>query len=271
MGLSKLGSPKKEKTMYGFRNDIYTDINVPQTARNELANKPRYDIDGRRYGNTLSDDMFAMKNPNYQGHTPESYEYFGETQPSEDNTWAPASGWNEAMGLPVLENKKNAIEQYIAANPYLKYGAEDFRSMAPRRKKVVGEGDSLPYEVYKDWGLMDDILEFPEKYTQEELNWAEKVRADREARNRVESLGTDDLRAEKLGQYQDPNEWVSRRDADVDSYLNELVNYSALSPATLEQLAKMGVNRPVSPEVEDDASEYLNFLVNAYRRNMGLK
>ena len=37
-----------------------------------------------------------------------------------------------------------------------------------------------------------------------------------------------------------------------------------LSPATLEQLAKMGVNRPVS-EDEDDSSKELMGLINAYK------
>ena len=260
--------------MYGFRNklknDIYADINVTQAAKNELANKPRYDIDGRRYGNTISDDMFAMKNPNYVGHTPESYGYLNETEVKPVETWAPAGGWNEALNLPVLQQQDNPVAQYLANNPYLQRPVGDFRDRAVGRKKVVGEGDSLPWEVYKDWGLTDDILEFPDNYSQDEVKWAEEQRAQREARNRVESLGTDDLRAEKLGTYQDPNDWVSRRDSDVDTYLNELVNYGALSPATLQQLANMGVKRPVS-NVEDDAGEYLNFLIDAYRRNMGLK
>lgn len=249
-------------------NEPFTDIDVTRTAVNELANRPRYDIDGRRYGNTLSDDMFAMKNPNYTGHTPQSYGYLNEPVVSVEQTWAPAGGWNEVMDIPTLQKTK-AVEQYLAANPYLKGASGDFRNRAVGRKKVVGEGDSLPWEVYKDWGLMDDILEFPDNYTQDQVRWAENVRADREARNRVNSLGIDDLRTEKLGTYQDPSDWVSRRDSEVDSYLNELVNYGALSPATIEQLAKMGVNRPIS-DAEDDAGEYLNFLINAYRRNMDL-
>ena len=64
------------------RNDFYPELNMTNAARNELANRPRYDIEGdRRYGNTLSDDMFALKNKNYQGHTPESYEYFNDPEP----------------------------------------------------------------------------------------------------------------------------------------------------------------------------------------------
>lgn len=57
------------------------------TIQNELANKPRYDIDGRRYGNTLTDDMISIKNPQIGNrHTPVSYDYF--TTPSHLNDFA---------------------------------------------------------------------------------------------------------------------------------------------------------------------------------------
>lgn len=248
------------------RNDFYPELNMTNAARNELANRPRYDIEGdRRYGNTLSDDMFALKNKNYQGHTPESYEYFNDPEPQVQTQMSPAGGWGEVMGIPQL--KKDPVEQYIAANPYLKYGTNEHEARLFGRKKNVGT-EALPWETYRDdWTLEDDILEFPDSYTQEQVAWAEQQRADREARNRVASLGTDDLRAEKLGTYQDPTEWVSRRDSDVDSTLGTLVNYGALSPATIEQLAKMGVNRPVESDPNsDDAALYLNFLLDAYRR-----
>lgn len=247
------------------RNDFYPEVNMSKAAVNELANKPRYDIDGKRYGNTLSDDMLAMKNPNYKGHTPESYEYFNE--PTENVPYepmAPAGGWNEVMGtIPKLE--QDPVKQFIASNPYLRDHNRLFG-----RKKNVGEG-GLDWGTWReDWTLEDDILEFPDSYTDEQVAWAENQRAQREAKNRVASLGTEDLRAEKLGTYQDPSDWVSRRDAMDDSSTGAYVNYDALSPATLEMMAKMGVNKPVESDLnmttEDDAAEYLNFLLNAYRR-----
>jgi hypothetical protein len=166
--------------------------------------------------------------------------------------------------IPKLE--QNPVKKYMAANPYLQYGTNDHEARLFGRKKSVGEG--TPLEAWRDdWTLEDDILEFPEAYTQEQIAWAEGRRAEREARNRVASLGTEDLRSEKLGTYQDPSDWVSRRDSEIDSTVDTLVNYGALSPATIEQMAKMGVNKPVESNPDsDDAALYLNFLLNAYRR-----
>jgi len=232
----------------------FTDIDVSQTAINELANKPRYDIDNRRYGNTLSDDMFAIKNagrPNQ--HTPESYDYFGDP-----NNKAPYYG---AMGTA------NYGQEQI---PVL--SAHD--ALMGRKKNVTGESND--WEAYKDWGLSDDILEFPENYTQDALDWAESLRDRREAADRVAQLSTDSLRNEKFGSVSD--DMGIRHDAEFDPYLNELVNYNALSPATVEQLVKMGVNRPTFDEYEDygmarqdvgfDSNETLNNLLSLYKYAM---
>ncbi|MBO4781257.1 MAG: hypothetical protein J5522_02580, partial [Lachnospiraceae bacterium] len=49
------------------------------TIQKELANVPRYDIDGRRYGSTLTDDMISIKNPKIGNrHTPVSYDYLND-------------------------------------------------------------------------------------------------------------------------------------------------------------------------------------------------
>ena len=247
----------------------YTDIDVNRTAINELRNRPRYDIEGdKRYGNTLSDDMFSIKNAGRvpDKHTPESYEYFNEpTEYTGYEPMSPAGGWNEL--IPQLSQvEQTPVEQYLNANPYLK-GKELFG-----RKKVLGDSETAKdWGTYTDgWTLEDDILEFPESYSDEQLAWAENQRAQREAKNRVASLGTDELRAEKFSGYENPVDWVSRRDAMDDSTNGAYVNYGALSPATLEQMAKMGVNKPVNYDInmttDDDAAEYLNFLLNAYRR-----
>ena len=248
----------------------YTDIDVNRIAINELANKRRNDITGDRYGNTLSDDMFSIKNAGRvpDKHTPQSYDYFNDPEPiATAQPMEPAAGWNELIPQLSKPREETPVAQYLEANPYLKGENNLFG-----RKKVLGDPNSA-----KDWGtwndgwtLEDDILEFPDLYTDEQLAWAENKRAEREAANRVNSLGVDDLRAEKLGTYQDPKDWVSRRDADIDYSTGTFVNYGALSPATIEQMAKMGVNKPVDRDINavtrDDAAEYLNFLLNAYRR-----
>ena len=229
--------------MFGSRNQLNMPIDVSQTAINELANRPRQDITGQRYGNTLSDDMFSIKNPNLVNrHTPESYEYFNQPTVPETNTqaWEPAAGWNGP--LPVL-------------NP-------NFIS----RRKFVGES-AAPLTVNKDWGLVDDIMEFPEDYTDEQFAWAEGQRDKRETAQRINDLSTEGMMNEKFGNV--PTTQSPYRDAEVDTYLDELVNYDALSPATIEQLVKTGVYRPPHYDPyntgEPDASDYLMELINAYK------
>ena len=229
--------------MFGSRNQLNMPIDVSQTAINELANRPRQDITGERYGNTLSDDMFSIKNPNLPDrHTPESYEYFNQPVVPEVNTqaWEPAAGWNGP--LPVL-------------NP-------NFIS----RQKFVGES-AAPLTVNKDWGLVDDIMEFPEDYTDEQFAWAEGQRDKRETAQRINDLSTEGLRNEQFGNA--PTTQSPYRDAEVDTYLDNLVNYDALSPATIEQLVKTGVYRPPHYDPyntgEPDASDHLMELINAYK------
>ena len=219
-------------------------IRLSPTAINELQNRPRQDINGQRYGNTLSDDMFSIKNPTLPNrHTPESIEYFN--QPSIDAAptgMAPAAGWNP---LPVLNQTNGLIS---------------------RQKNVTG--DSLPWEVYKDWGLTDDILEFPEYYTQEQVAWAEALRDKREAAQRVNDLSTEGIRSEQFGNA--PTDMSSYRDAEYDPYLEASVNYSAMSPRTMELLARMGVERPqdeddISRRLGENGNDTYNSLLNLYR------
>ena len=146
---------------FGNRNQFNMPIDVSQTAINELANKPRQDIDRQRYGNTLSDDMFSIKNPNLPDrHTPESYEYFNQpTVEAPVQTWEPAAGWENVGPLPVLnKNEDVSLAQSLAR----KYPLFRDKDLVSRQKNVTG--DSLPWEVYKDWGLIDDILEFPDNW-----------------------------------------------------------------------------------------------------------
>lgn len=227
---------------FGNRNQLNMPIDVSQTAINELANRPRQDINGQRYGNTLSDDMFSIKNPSLPDrHTPGSIEYFNQpTAEAPVQTWEPAAGWGP---LPVL----NA-------------------GLVSRKKNVTG--DSLPWEVYKDWGLTDDILEFPDDYTQEQVAYAEALRDRREAAQRVNDLSTEGIRSEQFGNA--PTDMSSYRDAEYDPYLEANVNYSAMSPRTMELLARMGVNRPTVEDEEslrlgENGNDTYNSLLNLYR------
>lgn len=215
----------------------------------ELQNRPRYDLDGRRYGNTLSDDMFSIKNPQRENqHTPESYNYLNTDYVEEKPvTLEPVLNTQNQVPLPVLNKPEDFSSLLGNIMP------TDFRDNGVSRKKNVTEG--LPFQkrdIYEDWNLVDDALEFPEYYDQAVVDWAEAQRAENEAKQRVNDLSTEgmreDLAYQRTGAERDPN-FAVRREAEWDPYLGTDVNYNAMSPQTMIQLAKMGVNRP---NTEDD-------------------
>lgn len=216
----------------------------------ELQNRPRYDLDGRRYGNTLSDDMFSIKNPQRENqHTPESYGYLNTDYIEEKPvTLEPVLNTQNQVPLPVL-NKPVDFSSFLG-----NVMPRDFRDNAVSRKKTVTEG--LPFQTTSiygdDWSLVDDALEFPEYYDQAVVDWAEGQRAAREAEQRRYDLSTEGMRDDMYyQQVPDQREPVfsARREAEWDPYLGTDVNYGAMSPQTMIQLAKMGVNRP---KIEDD-------------------
>lgn len=253
---------------FGQRDKLYNESWGPNpTAVLELQNKPRKDLDGKYHGNTLSDDMFAIKNPNSDRHTQVSYPY--PTQPRErEDVYSnePSAGWGSVgPEIPALKKADLTLaESLLNRNPI--FGRNDFRDTGVSREKNV-TGESLPLTVDKDWGLTDDILEWPEYYTQEQVAWAEALRDKRETERRINELSSEGIRNEQMGYA--PERMSSRREAEVDPYLDELINYSALSPATIEQLAKMGVNRPLDYQPyevqETNASDQLMELINAYK------
>ena len=216
----------------------------------ELQNRPRYDLDGRRYGNTLSDDMFSIKNPQRANqHTPESYGYLNTDYVEEKPvTLEPVLNTQNQVPLPVLNKPEDFSSLLGNIMP------TDFRDNGVSRKKNV-TGNGLPFQkraIYDDWNLVDDALEFPEYYDQAIVDWAEAQRAENEAKQRVNDLSTEgmreDLAYQRTGAERDPA-FAVRREAEWDPYLGTDVNYNAMSPQTMIQLAKMGVNRP---NTEDD-------------------
>lgn len=248
--------------MFGSRNQLNIPIDVSQTAINELQNRPRQDITGERYGNTLSDDMFSIKNPTLPDrHTPGSIEYFNQAQNKPVETWEPAAGWETV--LPTLKKNTDVSLMQSLASKYPVFRGNDLVS---RQKNVTG--DSLPWEAYKDWSLTDDILEFPDDYTDEQYAWAEGVRNQREAAKRVNDLSTEGMLNEKFGNV--PTTQSPYRDAEYDPYLGTNVNYSAMSPETMEILARMGVNRPTVEDEEslslgENGNDSYNSLLELYR------
>lgn len=214
------------------------------TVQNELANKPRYDLTGERYGNTLTDDMIYMKNPRTttedmrDKHTPESYEYFAQPKGN--------------AGVPEATFEAPSLPQVPDINPRIfPWNRMDERRPVGRKKNVT-EGN----DWWTEAGAYD-LSEIPElnSYFEALQRMAQ-----------VEQLGTDSARQEKFGRV--PTNQVES-EANYDYYTGTPVNYDRLSGAQLTQLAKMGVDRPI--ESENDASADLMGLVDLYRRVLGLR
>lgn len=221
------------------------------TLQNELANKPRYDIGGDRYGNTLTDDMIYQKNPRTytedirDKHAPVSYEYFAQ----------PAGNAGVVQPQNVTPQVQNVLPQIPSVNPNVfPWNRVEGQRPIGRQKNVTGDGS----EVWKGenvWNYLDAPGEV--------LNYYDALRNIAQ----TEQLSAEGAMEEKFGRA--PTTQDPRYDANYDYYTGTPVNYNRLSGAQLTQLAKMGVDRPIVNE--DDASADLMGLVNLYRRNLGLR
>jgi len=239
-----IGNPAPWSAMSGYITQAEKDAKASQqvladTISNELANKPRYDITGERYGNTLSDDMFSIKNPRLvDKHTPETYNY-----------WERGPQTVEPQEIPVIDQKPQINPQQILNGMYPGI-LEDFRDRAVSRQKNI-TGDSNDWWVdYEDepWGFQDewdpDTYLLAEYEKQRDYKNTQQIIRDLSTDKRYGDTIRDDMFAQKNGSWHNPGEQDIRYDANWDPYLGEVVNYNMLSPAQLTQLAKMGVNRP---------------------------
>ena len=268
-----IGNPAPWSAMSGYHvpkdlADVWNNQLATETVTNELSNKPRYDIDGRRYGNTLSDDMISIKNQGrVNTHTPESYNYWGH-------------GTETALGLqpedyhevPVIDNKPVLNDQQILNGMYPGM-LQDFRGRAVSRQKNV-TGDSNDWWVdYEDepLGFQDewepDAYLLTEYLKQRDYKDNQQTKYDLSTDNPWGNTVRDDMFAIKNGNWHDWGEQDIRYDAHWDPYLKELVNYNRLSPAQLTQLAKMGVNRPDVDYIDEynNANSQLNDLMYLYQ------
>lgn len=225
---------------YVFRNKQTWD-----TLRKELSNVPRYDIDGRRYGNTLSDDMFSIKNSPLREnrHAPETYDYF--TQP----------------GYEEIQDPQYPGPNFVTQQHY-DYKNPGFIS----RKKFITEGESIP-EADHEWSAFDGGGE-----------WEELIGAYQDALNekrmedlyRTDSTGSsilDDTRYIKTNgrTMHLPGTQIhrGRTGAEYDPDTGLLVNYNRLSPRVLKILAESGVQRAENGDLNwriRMAREYYNSL-----------
>lgn len=235
----------------------YIRPEITDTGIDELRNRPRYDIDKKRYGNTVSDDMFAIKG-NTDRHTPESYEYFDR----KDNS--PTGGV-----LPQLSPASQLSAQVIANAPWT-----DYRDWAPSRQKTVSDGYGVnPLYPAEFEGDSDYELAIQE---------LSRLSAEKRAREDLANTGrngqslSEDMFAIKGGKAHDEGDMKPRYDANWDYYLGENVDYGKLSPHQLEMLVKMGVNRPnLNPydqeggiPLEEDASADLMAYLSLYKYYM---
>ncbi len=220
------------------------------TIQKELANVPRYDIDGRRYGSTLTDDMISIKNPKIGNrHTPVSYDYLND----KDN-------WVEDHAIPpdFVTNLDLDNNSYEAVHESM---APTVRGGLISRKKFISEGVSEPYTDYEDVYESGAGGDFMGAYT--------KALLDKKAFNELRGISQgdsvrDDVRYIRSNgrTYHDRGDQVPRWDAEYDPAVGTSVNYNLISPNTTAQLYNMGVDRPESEDLSGILRLYKYYLDN---------
>lgn len=265
-------------------------MDMSAQIQGELANKPAYDASGRRYGSTLSDDMFDIKN-NRRGNPETS-----------NHPWV--GGYSDYLDMsepipevqPAKTQTQELIQNYINAMT-----AGDIRDQGGR-KKFIGEGDGKLYAYAPFGGLTD-------QYGMTDTDWAYegdqfvdpdyeqylvaldkyKLLKDRinvlqgkESEKGVGDSIYDDMKYIKSGgnTYHGDGaqsfNWDREYDKDPifnydeDSSYGFSVNPNRLSPKTAELIAK-GTTQDRS-EYQDYWGDYtgLNPIINDYRRMLGM-
>ena len=212
-----------------------------RTIGNELANVPRMDIDGRRYGNTLTDDMIALKNPREEvRHTSESYDYL--FSPSYDRDFAADNATYNAgqYELPLPVSTQGGTTYNVSPNnPNLNHGFLSRKKNAEDTVSIPDVGDHV--SIY-DGTPAEEILDLYHRALLER-----KALKDRENNEDIRA-DVRYLRSGGMTPHEAGEQWV-RDEAEYDPAIGTVVNYNRLSPAQLEQLSKMGVNRPESEDL----------------------
>ena len=247
------------------------DMDLSSQIQGELANKPHYDASGRRYGSTLADDMFDIKNG--RRGNPET----------SNHPWVGSYNDYNMGDVPVLNQNtpevQTAIQNYINA-----LTAGDIRDRGGRQK-VVGEGVGNLYSDHYDTNEDYETEFFENPDYEAYLNDLADYKALKERQDILQGRGTgydgigDDVRYIKSGGqtlhesgYQRPrveSEYDAALPTD-DMFGGLLVNPDRLSPKTAELIAKGTTqDRPLIPDNYGDIGG-LNPVINAYRRKLGL-
>lgn len=175
-----------------------------QTIELEASNTPRFDIDGQRYGNTLTDDMIYLKNPRTKRgidrHAPTSLPYFTR------------SDYDRNFALDNAEKYSHSISPTLSNNVNPMFNAP-----------TLGEQKSSNNPIYHTYGMEGNIS--------------------------------------GRTKHSEGEQWL-REDAEYDPAVDTLVNYNRLSPAQMELLIKMGVNRPESEDLMNNLHLYQYYMDN---------
>lgn len=229
------------------------DLDVRSQIQGELANRPHYDASGRRYGSTLSDDMFDIKNGRRGNPETTNHPWIG--------------GLNDYnMGdvpevAPKAPEVQTAIQQYINS---LTTG--DIRDRGGR-KKFVGEGGNgiVSYD-YEDFD--------PEMYSnpdyEQYLNALRDYQALKDRQNVLQGSDLDeDVRYIKSGgkTFHEEGGETPRYNAEYDPLLGATVSPDRLSPMTAKMIAQ-GMTQDREEPMVNGESVGLNPIINAYRRRL---
>lgn len=213
-----------------------------KTIMYEAGNVPRYDIDGNRYGSTLTDDMIYLKNPRLKlgidRHAPTSLPYFTRSDYLDDF----AQDNTEPYPNPV--------------NPTVSQGATvNSQGILSRKKNIDYSADGGAYTQGEaglyDGTNMEDVMGQYHKYLLER-----KAQNDNSIREDVRYIRSNGITKHSPGE-----QWL-RDEAEYDPYVDTVVNYNMVSPAQLEQLVNMGVNRPESEDLMNKIHLYKYYMDN---------
>lgn len=262
-------------------------------VQGELANKPLYNARGERYGSTLSDDMFDIKNHRVGNYTDSS-------KPTSKHPWIDDYvDYVMPQPLPTLkptdystaptESAVNPIDQYFENNPYLSGNKGDFRDRAISRKRNYGDPNSV--NDFYAWGNANegyelDLFEDPDfaqymantAYRDALLDQIEDLRTGGPNTDWMDDSIYDDMKYIKSGGKTGhaAGNQTPRYNAVNDPALPTedewglLVNPERLSPATAELIAKGTTRDRSEPYDIFGEREGLNPLINEYRRKLGL-
>ena len=228
----KKNDPMANNQNYGEKH--MTESGVRNTSKIlEMRDYPRYDIDGRRYGNTFQDDMFAIKNPPTRGnrHAPGTLDYFNleyQLKPEDYIHEEPSILDNISAGARAYINRLKDLGAYMTRE-------EGYRPLS--RKKKVTEGGSGIEKTEPLSEILWDTVEAEEARARKaEYERAVRERVAKDARKRGGGTLLDDMLYQKSGgrtEHEKGTQGVTYESTFSPEY-NHFINWEYASPAIME-------------------------------------